>query len=80
MDGQNLLRITKPYIVASRIPTLTQFLSAYIRAKVILDHLWENTVDLSERNYLPYIQKCAENEDWLGWLKTDLFKDKAKLV
>ena len=41
---------------------------------------WENTVDLSERNYLPYIQKCAENEDWLGWLKTDLFKDKAKLV
>ena len=41
---------------------------------------WENPENLSDRNYLPYIQQCSENEDWLGWLRSDAFKGKAKLV
>ena len=41
---------------------------------------WENPENLSDRNYLPYIEQCSENEDWLGWLRSDAFKDKAKLV
>ncbi|VGO13032.1 hypothetical protein PDESU_01586 [Pontiella desulfatans] len=41
---------------------------------------WENPEELSNRNYLPYIQQCSENEDWLGWLRSDAFKGKAKLV
>lgn len=41
---------------------------------------WENPEELSNRNYLPYIQQCSENEDWLGWLRSEAFKDKAKLV
>ena len=41
---------------------------------------WENPEDLSDRNYLPYIEQCSENEDWLGWLRSDAFKSKAKLV
>lgn len=41
---------------------------------------WENPEDLSDRNYLPYLEQCSENEDWLGWLRSDAFKGKAKLV
>ena len=41
---------------------------------------WENPEDLSDRNYLPYIEQCSVNEDWLGWLRSDAFKKKAKLV
>ena len=41
---------------------------------------WKNPENLSDRNYLPYIEKCSDNEDWLGWLRSDTFKDKAKLV
>ena len=41
---------------------------------------WKNTEELSDKNYLPYIKDCAENEDWLGWLYSDSFKNKAKLV
>ena len=41
---------------------------------------WENPENLSDRNYLPYIEQCSDNEDWLGWLRSDAFKGKAKLV
>ena len=41
---------------------------------------WKNTEELSDKNYIPYIKDCAENEDWLGWLYSDSFKNKAKLV
>ena len=41
---------------------------------------WKNPENLSDRNYLPYIEQCSENEDWLGWLRSDAFKSKAKLV
>ena len=41
---------------------------------------WENPENLSDRNYLPYLQQCSENEDWLGWLRSDAFRSKAKLV
>jgi hypothetical protein len=40
---------------------------------------WENPENLSDRNYLPYLEQCAQ-EDWLGWLRSDAFKGKAKLV
>ena len=41
---------------------------------------WENPEDLSDRNYLPYIEDCSANEDRLGWLRSERFKDKAKIV
>ncbi|MDF7824542.1 hypothetical protein P4B35_11000 [Pontiellaceae bacterium B12227] len=41
---------------------------------------WENPEELSERNYLPYIQQCFDDEDGLGWLRSDAFSGKAKLV
>ena len=41
---------------------------------------WKNTEDLSEQNYLPYIKECSDNQEWLGWLRSDAFKTKAKLV
>lgn len=41
---------------------------------------WENPENLSDRNYLPYIEQCSDNEDWLGWLRSDAFEGKAKLV
>lgn len=41
---------------------------------------WENTEELSDRNYLPYIQGCSDEEDRLGWLRSEAFAGKAKLV
>lgn len=41
---------------------------------------WKYPEDLSTNNYLPYLQRCLEQEDWLGWLKSDAFADKAKVV
>ena len=41
---------------------------------------WKNPENLSDRNYLSYIEQCSEDEDWLGWLRSDAFKGKAKLV
>lgn len=41
---------------------------------------WENTEELSDRNYLSYIQKCSDDENGLGWLRSETFAGKAKLV
>ncbi|VGO19000.1 glycoside hydrolase 5 family protein [Pontiella sulfatireligans] len=41
---------------------------------------WENPEELSDRNYLPYIQHCSDDEDGLGWLRSEAFAGKAKLV
>ena len=41
---------------------------------------WENPEELSNKNYLPYIQAVSETEERLGWLRSEAFKNKAKLV
>ncbi len=41
---------------------------------------WENPEELSHKNYLPYVQAVSEAEERLGWLRSEAFKDKAKLV
>lgn len=41
---------------------------------------WEHPEELSDRNYLPYIQRCSDDGDGLGWLRSEAFAGKAKLV
>lgn len=37
-------------------------------------------VDLSDRNYLPYLKKSYQNRDWQGWLLDDRFKGRKAVV
>jgi len=41
---------------------------------------WANPADLNGRNYLPYLQRCYEQYDQLGWLLSERFANKAKCV
>ena len=41
---------------------------------------WAHPADLNGRNYLPYLQKCYDQYDQLGWLRTQRFAGKAKCV
>lgn len=37
-------------------------------------------IDLSDRNYLPYLQQSYDNADWQGWLQQDRFKGKKAAI
>jgi hypothetical protein len=41
---------------------------------------WKHPRDLSGNNYLPYIEKVYKREDWLGWIRQERFRGKAKVV
>lgn len=40
----------------------------------------ENPVDLTRHDFSDWFKRCYENEDWYGWMLTERFKDKAKIV
>ena len=40
----------------------------------------EHPADLSKNNYLPFLHKCFDDYEHLGWLQSDQFTNKAKLV
>ena len=46
----------------------------------VADPFVENPANLSGRNYLPFLQNCFEQYDLLGWLRSDAFASKAKVV
>lgn len=37
-------------------------------------------IDLSARNYLPYLQQCYDRTDWQGWLREDRFKGRKAAI
>ncbi|MDD7986146.1 hypothetical protein PQO01_14435 [Lentisphaera marina] len=41
---------------------------------------WKYPKCLDENNYLPYLQQCFDEWDYLGWVKDERFKKKAKVV
>lgn len=41
---------------------------------------WKYPENLSDRNYLPYLKRVSEREDWMGWIRAPRFAAKAKLV
>ena len=46
----------------------------------VADPFVKNPADLSDRNYLPFLQHCFDDYDHLGWLRDPQFAGKAKLV
>ena len=46
----------------------------------ICDPFVENATDTSAKNYLPFLQHCFDDYLHLGWLRSEQFADKAKLV
>ncbi|MEC8404599.1 MAG: hypothetical protein VXZ08_00775, partial [Verrucomicrobiota bacterium] len=44
------------------------------------DPFVDNPVDTSSKNYLPYLKHCYEDYLHLGWLRSEQFASKAKLV
>ena len=40
----------------------------------------KHSIDLSDRNYLPFLQHCSDDYDHLGWVKDPRFAGKAKTV
>jgi hypothetical protein len=41
---------------------------------------WKYPENLSDHNYLPYLQKVSDREDWMGWIRAPRFASKAKVV
>lgn len=46
----------------------------------IADPFVKNPDNLSDRNYLPFLRYCFEDYDHLGWVRSDAFAAKAKVV
>lgn len=44
------------------------------------DPFVDNAADMSVNNYLPFLQHCFDDYLHLGWLRSEQFSDKAKLV
>ena len=44
------------------------------------DNYYLHPKDLSARNYLPYLQKVSDLQDWHGWIRAKRFASKAKVV
>jgi len=40
---------------------------------------WQG-IDLSDRNYLPYLEQSYKNRDWQGWLREERFKGKKAAI
>jgi hypothetical protein len=41
---------------------------------------WNHPMDLSDRNYLPYLRDCYARYEWLRWLLGERFAHKAKVT
>jgi hypothetical protein len=44
------------------------------------EHYWQHPADLSEKNYLPYVERSGREYERLGWALGARFAKKAKLV